>query len=88
MPVRNIVLRRIASEAGCVYVNGPYQYGAGVTEDGYPQPSSEICYTWTIPEGEDGTGRKLTLFRCTMRPQQKWWFLSKAQPGTDRDIDY
>jgi len=30
-------------------------------------------------------GKDLTLFRCTMRSQQKWWFL---QPGTDRDIDY
>lgn len=35
--------------------------------------------------------KKLTLFRCTMRSQQKWWFLSEAdeeQPGTDRDVDY
>ena len=35
--------------------------------------------------------KKLTLFRCTMRSQQKWWFLSEAdedQPGTDKDIDY
>jgi len=38
-----------------------------------------------------GAGKKLTLFRCTMRSQQKFWFLSEAdeeQPGTDRDIDY
>jgi len=36
-------------------------------------------------------GKDLTLFRCTMRSQQKWWFLSEAdeeQLGTDRDIDY
>jgi ubiquitin carboxyl-terminal hydrolase 9/24 len=36
-------------------------------------------------------GKTLTLFRCTMRSQQKWWFLSEAdadQPGTDKDIDY
>ncbi len=35
--------------------------------------------------------KKITLFRCTMRSQQKWWFLSQAdeqQPGTDKDIDY
>ena len=39
----------------------------------------------------DGAGKTLTLFRCTMRSQQKWWFLSEAdpdQPGTDKDIDY
>ena len=42
--------------------------------------------------GMPGVPRKdLTLFRCTMRSQQKWWFLSEAdeeQLGTDRDIDY
>ena len=39
----------------------------------------------------DGAGKTITLFRCTMRSQQKWWFLSEAdadQPGTDKDIDY
>ena len=36
-------------------------------------------------------GKIITLFRCTMRSNQKWWFLSEAdpdQPGTDKDIDY
>eukprot|EP00804_Cyclotella_cryptica_P003556 CCRYP_002177-RC/>CCRYP_002177-RC protein AED:0.09 eAED:0.09 QI:151/1/1/1/0.8/0.83/6/655/3175 len=39
----------------------------------------------------EGAGKTLTLFRCTMRSQQKWWFISEAdedQPGTDKDIDY
>ena len=51
-------------------------------------------YVRTIPKMEHPNqqeGHKLTLFRCTMRSQQKWWFLSEAdeeQPGTDRDIDY
>ncbi|CAM9150885.1 unnamed protein product, partial [Phaeothamnion confervicola] len=33
----------------------------------------------------------LTLFRCKMRTQSNWWFLSEADealPGTDKDIDY
>eukprot|EP00957_Ditylum_brightwellii_P020384 1537492-Ditylum_brightwellii.AAC.1 len=41
--------------------------------------------------GKVGGGKTLTLFRCTMRSKQKWWFLSEAdeeQPGTDKDIDY
>jgi hypothetical protein len=36
-------------------------------------------------------GRTITLFWCTMRSSQKWWFLSEAdedQPGTDKDVDY
>lgn len=43
------------------------------------------------PVVTDGAGKTLTLFRCTMRSQQKWWFISEAdedQPGTDKDIDY
>ncbi len=33
----------------------------------------------------------LTLFRCKMQNQSRWWFISDADlhsPGTDRDIDY
>ena len=38
-----------------------------------------------------GRLRRVTLFRCTMRSSQKWWFLSECdehQPGTDKDVDY
>ena len=82
----------IVSEAGCSFVNGPYSFAGNTTPDGYAQRGVDICYERKIPENdEDGGGKKLTLFRCTMRSQQKWWFLSEAdeeQPGTDRDIDY
>lgn len=78
--------------AGCTFVNGRYTYNASVTADGYARHGADISYQRHIPENEvDGGGKKLTLFRCTMRSQQKWWFLSEAdeeQPGTDRDIDY
>ena len=77
--------------AGCAFVNGLYNYGGAVTPDGYHRPNAEILYVRKIPPNEPQGGDKLTLFRCTMRSQQKWWFLSEAdeeQPGTDRDIDY
>ena len=79
------------TNAGCPLVNGEYFYHGSVTEDGYAKPDKDLSYVRQIPEGQDGAGKKLTLFRCTMRSQQKWWFLSEAdeeQPGTDRDIDY
>jgi ubiquitin carboxyl-terminal hydrolase 9/24 len=84
----------VADHAGCTFVNGEYHFKGFVTDDGYGLRSgnNEISYEREIPEDEpDGGGKKLTLFRCTMRSQQKWWFLSEAdeeQPGTDRDIDY
>ncbi|KAL7573772.1 hypothetical protein ACA910_007801 [Epithemia clementina (nom. ined.)] len=77
--------------AGCTFANGLYEFAGPVTPDGYHRPSSEISYVRQIPANEPQGGHKLTLFRCTMRSQQKWWFLSEAdeeQPGTDRDIDY
>lgn len=80
------------STAGCTFVNGRYSFTGTVTPDGYAQRGSDVSYERRIPDGDkDGGGKKLTLFRCTMRSQQKWWFLSEAdeeQPGTDRDIDY
>lgn len=84
----------VADKAGCTFVNGEYHFKGHVTEDGYGlrAGNNEITYEREIPEDEPyGGGKKLTLFRCTMRSQQKWWFLSEAdeeQPGTDRDIDY
>ena len=81
----------IVEGAGCTFCNGRYEYAGGTTKDGYAPPGQEVSYVRTIPEGEPQAGHKLTIFRCTMRSQQKWWFLSEAdeeQPGTDRDIDY
>jgi len=84
----------VAEQAGCDFVNGEYHFKGVETEDGYGLRSgnNEISYVRHILDDEpDGGGKKLTLFRCTMRSQQKWWFLSEAdeeQPGTDRDIDY
>jgi hypothetical protein len=82
----------IASNAGCTFVNGEYFFTGGTTPDGYALRSPEISYERKIPPSEGNeNGKTLTLFRCTMRTQQKWWFLSEAdedQPGTDQDIDY
>jgi hypothetical protein len=87
-----------ATMAGCTFVNGQYTFAGSTTSDGYAQRGMDICYDRRIPETaasseqpDGAAGKKLTLFRCTMRSQQKWWFLSEAdeeQPGTDRDIDY
>ena len=79
------------STAGCTFVNGRYSFAGATTTDGYAQRGVDTSYERRIPDEDDGGGKKLTLFRCTMRSQQKWWFLSEAdeeQPGTDRDIDY
>jgi ubiquitin carboxyl-terminal hydrolase 9/24 len=80
----------LVDDAGCTFCNGRYEYAGSVSKDGYAA-GNEVSYSRTIPEGEPQAGHKLTIFRCTMRSQQKWWFLSEAdeeQPGTDRDIDY
>jgi len=91
--------------AGTAFANGLFDFSGAVTPDGYFQPifldrsnnqgaAEHIMYVHEIPQAEhpqQQAGHKLTLFRCTMRSQQKWWFLSEAdeeQPGTDRDIDY
>jgi hypothetical protein len=83
----------IASAAGIEYVNGSYKYSAKIGEDGFVNPKTDHTYEYnTPPENEpSGKSRKLTLFKCVMRSQQKWWFISEAdekQPGTDKDIDY
>jgi Ubiquitin carboxyl-terminal hydrolase len=82
----------VVSQAGVPFVNGIFSFAGPVTSDGYAQRGDEICYKRRIqPSETDSAGKDLTLFRCTMRSQQKWWFLSEAdeeQPGTDRDIDY
>jgi hypothetical protein len=86
----------VVSCAGTKFVNGVYNYAADLTTEGYVAPRSDIRYECDVPTNEkDKDGKRktkrITLFRCTMRSQQKWWFLSEAdeqQPGTDKDIDY
>jgi len=76
-------LAYVVTGAGCSHINGTYAaYG-------------ELWYQMNIPESYEAdpewSGKRLTLFQCTMRSQHKWWFISEAdvdQPGTDKDIDY
>jgi len=82
---------------GYVVPNGDISYERVV-----PVPSATTSTTTTSTStNKDGNNnnnsdlkakeKKITLFRCTMRSQQKWWFLSEADeqlPGTDKDIDY
>jgi ubiquitin carboxyl-terminal hydrolase 9/24 len=87
-PPRQYLVR----DAGVAFCNGTYDFCGPVLSDGYTPFGADVSYVHVIPpDVSDVGGRKLTLFRCTMRSQQKWWFLSEAdeeQPGTDRDIDY
>ena len=84
----------IVSGAGHSFVNGRYSYAGPLTDDGFFRSGSETSYVRKIPSSipeQEGGGKTLTLFRCTMRSHHKWWFLSEAdeeQPGTDKDIDY
>lgn len=89
----------IVSGAGTAWVNGRYEFDPRrVLENGYVNPAGDVQYVYHVPtdmeaqQGGGGMGGKtLTLFQCTMRSQQKWWFLSEAdadQPGTDKDVDY
>jgi len=44
-----------------------------------------------VKQAERPGDNTFTLFRCTMKSKQKWWFISIAdleKPGTDKDIDY
>jgi hypothetical protein len=83
----------IVSGAGTPFVNGTYTYATKVGEDGFVHPKADHSYEYISTSGQNVNAerRKLTLFKCTMRSQQKWWFISEAdeqQPGTDKDIDY
>ena len=92
----------IVSGAGTSWINGRYEFDPKkIPENGYVNPNGDIQYIHHVPSDmkeyatQGGVinvaGKTLTLFRCTMRSQQKWWFLSEAdadQPGTDKDIDY
>ncbi len=92
----------VVSGAGTGFVNGIYTYAGKLTQEGFASPRDDLKYEYEVKNpsttissknGVDGKqkSKKITLFRCTMRSQQKWWFLSEAdeqQPGTDKDIDY
>jgi len=82
----------IATGAGTQFVNGNFVYSAKVGEDGFVHPKTDHAYKLIIPPSiTNEKSKTLTLFKCTMRSQQKWWFISEAdenQPGTDKDIDY
>ena len=89
----------IVEGAGLSFINGQYELGPkNITESGWAKNLYDVQYVRKISENsgnpasaEDGAGKTLTLFRCTMRSQQQWWFISEAdevQPGTDKDIDY
>ncbi len=82
----------VATGAGTQFVNGTYEYSAKVGEDGFIHPKTDHAYKRIVPVNNPNEKQKtLTLFKCTMRSQQKWWFISEAdenQPGTDKDIDY
>ena len=89
----------VVEGAGLEFINGKFDFDPKrLTEEGWIKNGCDAIYVRKIPESnanpasaEDGAGKTLTLFRCTMRSQQKWWFISEAdedQPGTDKDIDY
>jgi ubiquitin C-terminal hydrolase len=72
--------RYLVRNAGTDEVNGIYEgnFKIGDVPSYVKKPTNE---------GEN----LFTLFRCTMRSKQKWWFISIAdveKPGTDKDIDY
>jgi len=85
----------LVENAGTSFVNGIYNYAGKVDQAGHcilNGANNDVMYTYKVPpECTDGAGKCITLFRCTMRSNAKWWFLSEAdedQPGTDKDIDY
>jgi len=82
----------IVSGSGTHFVNGPYTFATQSNDNGFVKPGTDIRYEHHgINQDSVLKAKKITLFRCTMRSQQKWWFLSEAdedQPGTDKDIDY
>ena len=80
-------LAYVITGARCIHINGTYDLNM--------QNDGGLWYQMSIPESYEAdpewSGKRLTLFRCVMRSQHKWWFISEAdvdQPGTDKDIDY
>ena len=90
----------VVEGAGLKFINGRFDFDPKkIGEGGWVKNGCDLSYVMKIPESsgnpataeDEGAGKTLTLFRCTMRSQQKWWFISEAdedQPGTDKDIDY
>jgi hypothetical protein len=84
----------VVEGAGLDFVNGRYDFDPqNLTEEGWVKDRNKVSYVRKIPRSTVGgsAGKTLTLFQCTMRSQQRWWFISEAdkdEPGTDRDIDY
>ena len=78
--VRPVASSYLVEGAGTTFVNGEYVLCPRVGEDYIykkvpTQPNMPL----------------LTLFKCSMRSKEKWWFISQAdldKPGTDKDIDY
>ena len=69
--------------------------GGGTSDETMATTDGTAPEAAPVPAEADAASQKegkiITLFRCTMRSNQKWWFLSEAdpdQPGTDKDIDY
>mmetsp|Transcript_29590 Transcript_29590/g.66383 ORF Transcript_29590/g.66383 Transcript_29590/m.66383 type:complete len:1130 (+) Transcript_29590:149-3538(+) len=82
----------MVSGAGTAFINGSYMIDPQCVAKSRYVKASDLAYTRIVPDNEnEGAGKKITLFKCRMRNQQRWWFLSEAdkhQPGTDKDIDY
>ena len=76
------------SGAGLDWLNGRYDLSNPLSPvDGLVEHVG-LSPKYTLRTVDD---REVTLFRCQMRSNQKWWFISEAdkeQPGTDKDIDY
>ncbi|EJK75602.1 hypothetical protein THAOC_02667, partial [Thalassiosira oceanica] len=82
----------MVSGAGTAFINGSYMIDPQCVAKSRYVKASDLAYTRIVPDNEkEGAGKKITLFKCTMRNQKRWWFLSEAykhHPGSDKDIDY
>lgn len=78
--LRPIANSYLVEGAGTEFVNGEYVLSSRNGDD----------YIYKKPPSAPNQPL-LTLFKCTMRSKEKWWFISQAdldKPGTDKDIDY
>ena len=80
------------SGAGTEFVNGLYELDKKGFDSNNRVNVDALQYHYTVPNNApSGAGKTLTLFPCTLTTEQKWWFISEAdpfEPGTDADIDY
>lgn len=77
--------------AGSSFCNGKYEYVGQLGDNMYTKRGDGVSYARIIPPGEPQAGRKLTIFLCTLRSRQKWWFLSETDekdPGSDADLNF